>query len=350
MERSDGPSIAVVGGGVLGVRIARELLAPVADPWIKPSRIVLVTRRSDRAAVLRGTFGHQLRVVEDTYDTWMPGDDTDIVVIARAPGEHMTIAQQCVLAGSNVVSTSDDLAAVQEMLELDTSARAHGVTVALGAVMAPGLSCLLAAHAAELFDKVDEIHVGRVGAAGPSCARSRLKALRGTAVEWRDGEWSRRPGFSGRELFWFPDPIGGRDCYRAALSEPVLMVPHFPGVERVTSRLAANRRDRALAPFPVLLPPPEDGGVGAIRVELRGSSQGERKTVVYGLLDQPSVAAAATAAVTTLWLARSDAPAGAFGLAGLGGQLEMLSELARRGVRAASFEGGSIEAIVKKSA
>lgn len=350
MERTDGPSIAVVGGGVLGVRIARELLAPVKEPWVNPARLVLVTRRPERAEVLRQTFGHQLRVVEDTYDTWMPGDETDIVVIARAPGEHLAIAQQSLLSGAHVVSTSDDLAMVQELLELDTVARTHGVTLALGAVMAPGLSCLLAKHAAGLFDTVDEIHVGRVGAAGPACARSRLKALRGTALEWRDGDWTRRPGFSGRELFWFPDPIGGRDCYRAALSEPLLLAPNFPGVERVTARLAANRRDRALAPFPVLLPPPEDGDVGAIRVELRGSAQGERKTVVYGLLDRPSVAASATAAVVGLWLARGGSPAGAHGLAGLGGELEMLQELARRGVRAASFEGGAIEAARPRSA
>ena len=26
-------------------------------------------------------------------------------------------------------------------------------------------------------------------------------------------------GGTGRELCWFPDPIGGRDCYRAALAD-----------------------------------------------------------------------------------------------------------------------------------
>src|SRR5690606_16774886 len=115
--------------------------------------------------------------------------------------------------------------------------------------MSPGLSCLLVRHAAGTLDQVDEIHVSRHGAAGPACARQRLRALRGTAVDWRDGAWVRRPGFSGRELSWFPDPIGARDCYRADLAEPALLVPSFPGVQRVTARLAASRRDRAFAPF-----------------------------------------------------------------------------------------------------
>ncbi|MEI2638839.1 MAG: hypothetical protein V9F03_07585 [Microthrixaceae bacterium] len=343
----EAPSVAVVGGGVLGARIARELLTHISDPWVRPSRIVLVTRRPERAKVLRGSFGHDLRVIDDTTESWAPGDDTDIVILARESESQFALARQAISGQSHVISTSDDLAEVEELLTLDTDARGQGVTVALGATMSPGLSCLLASHAADLFDRVDEVHVGRVGAGGPSCARSRLRALRGTALELRSKEWTRRPGFSGRELLWFPDPIGGRDCYRAALVDPLLLAPHFVDADRITSRIGATRRDRALAPFPVLLPPPEDGGVGALRVELRGDVGGERRTVVYGSLDRPSVAASATAAVTALWLARGSAPVGVMGLAGLGGTLEMLNELARRGVRAASFEGGAITAVAK---
>jgi hypothetical protein len=139
------------------------------------------------------------------------------------------------------------------------------VSVVAGATMSPWLSCLLAAHGATLLDRVDEVHVARHGVAGPACARQRLRALRGTALDWRDGEWVRRPGFSGRELNWFPDPIGGRDCYRAELAEPLLLRPVLPDAQRVTARLTASRRDRALAPFPVLLPPPVEGGLGAIQ-------------------------------------------------------------------------------------
>lgn len=344
----EGPSIAVVGGGILGAGIARNLLTPVSDPWIAPSRVVLVTRRSERATQLRASFGRDVRIIEDTTDSWVPGDDTDVVVIARGYDEQEALARSCVTGGTNVVTTTDDLGAVRGLLELGPEAEAHGVALVLGATMAPGLSCLLAKHASGLFDRVDEIHVGRLGAAGPSCARSRLKALRGTAVEWRGGRFQDRAGFSGRELSWFPDPIGGRDSYRAALPSPLLLVPEFPGVERVTARLVANRRDRALAPFPVLVPPPEEGGLGAIRVELRGEKDGQRLGVVYGALDRPSVAASTVAATTALWLGRGVDVAGAVGLAGVGGTLEILTELSRRGVRAASFEGGAIRAVTKR--
>jgi hypothetical protein len=119
----------------------------------------------------------------------------------------------------------------------------------------------------------------------------------------------------------------------------MLLVPAFAGVQRVTARLAATRRDRALAPFPVWLPAPAEGGIGAVRVELRGERDGQREWVVYAVLDRPAVAAAATAAVTGLWVATRSAKPGATGLAGLGATQELLGELALRGVRAAVFEG-----------
>lgn len=347
-ERRD-HRIVVVGGGVVGARVARELLTPLADGSVPGVAPVLLTRRPERRTQLADSFGRDVavRLVAGSGADVIKAvraPSTAVVVIARASGEHLEIADAAVTAGRHVVSTSDDPAEVAGLLAVSGRAREMGVSVVAGAAFSPGWSCLLASHASGLLDVVDEIHVARHGAAGPACARQRLAALRGTATEWRDGEWVTRPGFSGRELLWFPDPIDAKDCHRAELAEPALLVPAFPGVQRVTARLAANRRDRALAPFPVWLPPPGEGGIGAIRVELRGAVDGERSTVVYGALDRPAIAAGAVAAVTALRLGGvlPDAPGpapGATGLAGAGAVLATLHELARRGVRAATFVG-----------
>ena len=80
----------------------------------------------------------------------------------------------------------------------------------MGAAFSPGLSCLLARHAADSLDAVDEVHFARHGAAGPLCASERLAALRSPVREWCDGSWEKRSAGSGRELCWFPDPVGGR--------------------------------------------------------------------------------------------------------------------------------------------
>jgi hypothetical protein len=211
----------------------------------------------------------------------------------------------------------------------------------VGAAFAPGLTDLLAAHAAASFDAVDEVHVAKAGTGGPACARAHHRALRGREVrDWRDGAWMVRRAGSGRELCWFPDPVGAADCYRAAVPDALLLVPAFPGVQRVTGRVGANRRDRLTSWLPMLRRPHPEGATGAARVEVRGRRGTGRDTVVLGALDRPAVAAGAVAALAAVWTVEGRLRRhGAAGMAELVEPLPFLLELARRGVRAAVFEG-----------
>ena len=162
------------------------------------------------------------------------------------------------------------------------------------------------------------------------------------AIDWREGGWIQRPPGSGRELCWFPDPVGAADCYRAAVPDALLLVPAFPGVQRVTGRVGANRRDRLTSWLPMLRRPHPEGTTGATRVEVRGRRGTGRDTVVLGALDRPAVAAGAVAALAAVWQADGRILRhGAGGLASLVEPLPFLVELARRGVRAAVFEGAA---------
>ena len=266
-------------------------------------------------------------------------DDVDVAVIATPAGSQATLARRAVHAGVATVTTSDDLDEVRKLLELDQEARYGGIPVVVGAGFMPGLTCLLARLAATELDVVDELHVAKVGTGGPACARQHHRSLSSTALDWRDGRWTRRPGGSGRELAWFPDPVGGRDCYRAALPDAVLLVRAFPEIDRVTARMAATRRDRLTAPLPMLRPPHAEGGVGAVRVEARGRVGEERRVLVFGAVDRPAVAAGAVAASTAIHVATNDVGPGSVGLAALAGGVEIIRDLAGRGVRAARFEG-----------
>jgi len=347
VSRTDTPRVAIVGGGVVGARTARELLTPGPDGRATTSAVSIVTRRSERADQLRSSFGSMVDVRLDTAasttrtEPGIWGGDADVVVVTREPCQQLDVVRTAVDSGCDVVATTDDPAEVADVLDLHATAVARGRRILVGAGMSPGLSCLLTRHAAGLLDSVDEVHVARDGAAGPACARQRLRALRGSANEWRDGAWVRRAGFSGRELCWFPDPIGARDCYLADLAEPVVLVDAFPDVARVSARLAASRWDRVFAPLPVLVGPPVEGRLGAARVEVRGVREGRREIVVYGVLDRPGVATAATAAVLALSVAAGDVPIGSHGAAAIVDPVPILRELARRGVRSATMEGSS---------
>jgi hypothetical protein len=322
----------LVGLGAVGTRVARHL---VADPDLES---LLVIHR-DQARAERRTEGLGPKVtLRQGRPTAIPAG-TDVVIVATE--DAPAVAAAAVRSGAHTVAAIDDPHQVRALLELDGPARAAGLTVAIGTVMAPGLSCVLARFGAGRLDRVEEIHVASYGTGGPACARRHHSALRSVSTDWYDGSWWRRPGGSGRELVWFPEPVGGADCYRARLIDPVLLVPAFPGVARVTSRLAATRRDRLTSPLPMLRRPHPEGVLGAARVELRGWRGGEADSVVVGGLGRPALVAGTVAAVAARWAMTGRlARPGAAGLAELvddaGG---FLRELRVRGITMAVFEG-----------
>lgn len=269
----------------------------------------------------------------------------DAVVLATPSGDHAELARSHLRAGRHVVSTSDDIDDVVGLLELDDIARRAGRRIVAGAGFAPGLSCILARHAAADVDQVHEVHVASIGTGGPSCARRHHAALAANGLDYRDGTWVVRRGGSGRELCWFPDPVGAQDCYHAARPDGLLLVPVFPGVRRVSVRVAATRRDRLTARLPMLRPPHPEGAIGAVRVEVRGERHGTQVVTVLGSVDRPAVAAGAVAAVAATALAGGSigtaAGPGAGGVAALCDSVAFLAELARRGVKAAAFTGST---------
>ena len=256
MSASSPARVGVVGLGVVGSRVARQL-------------------QSDGLSV--------------------GGDEADVVVLATS-SKQVELAALLLERGQSVVTTTDDLAETRELLDLEAVAQAHEATLVVGATAAPGLTGLLTAELSRRVDVVDEIHAAFHGTAGPGCARRHHDALGDEAIGWHDGEFIERPGGSGRELLWFPEPIGGKDCYRAALPDVLLLHRAFPAASRISARVSATRRDRLTARLPMMSPPHAEGRLGGVRVEVRGSRNGERRAEVAGAADRTGTISAAVAA------------------------------------------------------
>ncbi len=322
--------VLLFGAGATGTRIGRQL---------NSSGII------DQLEIVDTDPGRAQRLITSLADGAAMGSarrlDRDIstIVLATPSGTQAALARKAVSAGIPVVSTSNQISEVRKLLALDQKALKSGVPLVIGAGCMPGLSCLLARHGAREFDQVEEAHVTKVGTGGPACARQHHRALSSTAIDWRDGAWTKRPGGSGRELVWFPDPVGGRDCYRAALPDALLLVPHLAGVQRLTARQAGTRRDRLTAPLPMLRPPHVEGGIGGVRVELRGRVGTERRVVVFGAVDRPAVLTGAVAAAVVLHVLGNLMAPGAYGLAGVNDSGGLLRTLKARGVNPLRFEG-----------
>lgn len=320
-----------MGVGAMGARCARQLVST-------PSVSSVILRDPDHGRTVEVQASLSETSIADSSGIDDPVD-ADVVVLAGPAGTQLPAARLHLGRGAHIVATTDDVDEVGGLLALNDEAVELDRTVVVGAGFAPGLTDLLARHAAGRFTEVNEVHVGKVGTGGPACAQAHHRALVGMAVDWRDGQWLHRQGGSGRELAWFPDPIAARDCYRAALPDALLLAPEFPGVLRVTARLAATRRDRLTARLPMLRRPHPDGGPGAVRVEVRGMTANGHDVVVLGAMDRPAVAGGAVAALAAVFVGDGRAlRTGAAGMAGLFDPLPLLVELAGRGVRCAVFD------------
>lgn len=271
------PRIGVVGAGVTGSRVVSHLL------MLGNSTLSVTDSNRTKAQQLAGLYQSANR----TLDVVDQSDLVQCKVVVLACGKpHVPLAKLLIEAGVNVVSLSDDLSDTVKLLDLHNLALARKTTLVVGAAASPGLSALLVHHARPHFDLIDEVHVALHGTGGPNCAHQHHDALAGQSIGWHDDNWIRRPAGSGRELCWFPEPVGAHDCYRAEMSDPVLLKHAMPELQRITARMSANRRDRFTSRLPMVVPPHAEGGMGGVRVEVRGWHQKTRITHVYGVSER----------------------------------------------------------------
>jgi saccharopine dehydrogenase-like NADP-dependent oxidoreductase len=236
------------------------------------------------------------------------------VVVMAHGGPHAALVSNLVAQGINVVSVSDNLADVLAIIDIDDRAITRNASVITGAACVPGLSGLLVSHVKRAFETMDEVHTAVHGTGGPMCARQHHDSLAGVSVGWHEGEWLQRPAGSGRELCWFPDPVGARDCYRFASPEPVLLQRSEPQLNRISVRVSATRRDRLTARLPMLSPPHAEGGVGGLRVEVRGVRNGRRHVEIVGVAERLATIAGAVAAHSAIAMVNGTIPVGVYNL------------------------------------
>ena len=336
-------SVLVAGLGETGVRAARQLLdTPGID------RVVVAARTEARAREVAAAL-------DDGAEAWALGASgefppgIDAVASAVPAAADLVLARAAVERGIPFASVTDDREVTSGLIALDAAARERGTRIVAGCGLAPGLADVLVRHAAGVLDSIDEIHVARFGVAGPACAAAARRAQREPVIEWYGGAAASVRN-RGAELVWFPDPVGARECELVGTGVDLLAAA-TPGVERVTARLGMPAPRRLTAPgFRAVAGSRRRDpavGFGAVRAEIWGWRGRERATVVYGVIERTSIAAGTVLGVATAWLAGAlpDLGASGSGASGLATAVEpapFLAELARRGVKAAVFEGVAV--------
>ena len=182
------------------------------------------------------------------------------MVLAGPVGDHAELARRFVERGQSVVSTADAIADVRGLLDLDTEARERGVTVVVGRRLRPrsDLRAGRPGRAALRRGRRDPRGQGRHRRSGlrppaPPGPRRHGRSTGATAA----GSSGRRAAVAscaGSRIRSGPRTATAPRCPTRSL-----LVPAFPGVARVTARLAATRRDRLTARLPDAAAAPSRG-------------------------------------------------------------------------------------------
>ena len=120
---------------------------------------------------------------------------------------------------------------VRELLDLDAVAREHGATLVVGAAVSPGpvrpARPRTSSSGWRRATSSTSPSTAPPGRPAPASTTGRSPGGRSAGTT---AQWIERAAGSGRELCWFPEPVGARDCYRAELADPMLLHRSFPDV------------------------------------------------------------------------------------------------------------------------
>ena len=326
-------TVLLVGVGALGARAGRQLGATRGI-----DRILVADRRADRAEALRKFLGAKAETVEWSARRPLP-PGVDAVACALPAGDDVPLVIAAIESGVPIATSGDNQESIATLLRLNDEALASGVAVLAGCGLAPGLSDVLAAHAATLLDSVDEIHVSRAGVAGPDSEASMRRLHSERPHEVIGGALSEVRRRSTHELIWFPEPVGDKECELSGAGV-ALLHKSFPSADRITVR-AVEPEPRSTGWF--RRNDPGDNW-GATRVEVWGRIGNARVPVIYGSVGRTATIGGAVLGVATALLVGAlpeigRAQPGVSGLAGCVVPEAFLAELDRRGISAAKFEG-----------
>ncbi len=153
---------------ILGMGNVDELIVADSDA-IRTNRFVEDTKdRRVRARVVD---------VNDTEALEVLMGEADVVMNTIGPYYcfGVPIVQAAIKTGRHYTDINDDYRPTEEILKMDDQARAAGITALIGMGASPGLTNILARHAANQLDTVDYIQTVWGGTGGVLEPRSRIR-------------------------------------------------------------------------------------------------------------------------------------------------------------------------------
>lgn len=178
------------------------------------------------------------------------------VVVNSLPWEFMDEVQRLAAqTGTDYVDFCLTIQALKDFDSIDKMCRDAGITAITATGLEPGISNVLARHAANKLDKPEEIHIidgdnGVVEGVDYFSTWSPVDWIEETTIPaavFRNGEIKYIPPLHEKEIYDFPPPLGPMPVYKTVHDETFLLPRHIKGVKNADFRIGIDDNYAAAA-------------------------------------------------------------------------------------------------------
>lgn len=330
--------IIVLGGaGDMGSRAVRDL---AGQPDV--TELTIADINTSVAKKLARELGDKVKTTyidatrPETLVEAMRGRDVAASALGPFYRFEKPAVEAAIKAGVNYVSICDDYDAVESILPLDEKVKEMGLHVLTGMGWTPGISNILALKGAGELDEVEEINISWAGsssdATGLAVVLHTIHIFTGRVTSFKSGKKVEVLAGSGKEKVEFVEPLGTVDMYHLGHPEPVTLPLYIPAVQTVT--LKGGLKESSLNTLAIIVArlgltnsPKKKQAMGAIlkkflpvfekfvkpavpmsaiRVDIKGYSEGKRQHIVYQAADHMNNLTGVPLAIGALMLGKGE--------------------------------------------
>lgn len=285
--------IVVLGGaGAMGQVAVRDLA--MSQPV---SEVVVADLSVERAEKVKRHIGSD-KIKTAYADLTNKGDLVSIlkgatVVINSTPYQfNVSVMEAALEAGCHYLDLGGLFHVTRKQMELDAKFRERGLTAVLGMGAAPGMTNVMAAHAAHDLDQLESIEMVVAGIdflesthpfLPPYALDTILDEYALEPMVYEDGRFLAKPPMTGESIVEMPEPVGKVKAFLTLHSEIATLPLSFQakGIKNVTYKLGLPAEFHERAKFLVEL-----GFGGTTPIKFDESSSMSPRKVLAKMIDQ----------------------------------------------------------------
>lgn len=238
--------IVILGCGNVGANMARQLVPNQPD-----LQFVIADVNESQAQQLANSLGvntHATKV--DIYDSGsldkaLAGADLVFNAVGPFYRSAKPVIEAAIRNKIHYMDINDDHDVAEELIfkgDYDQLAKKAGIKLVIGCGSTPGLTNVIARMLADTLDEAHEVHLSTVvpfvpQSLSPAVIDHMMHITGGEVVQFENGEYVMKQGWTGRRDVPYKEPFGSKSSYLIGHGETVTLPYFIKSLKQVSNRI-----------------------------------------------------------------------------------------------------------------